>query len=167
MNRATGDETMLAVKAATRDLVKGAGGLARAAAIAGASTSQVSRWQSASDPDVIPLGAVLALEAETGLACVTAQMAAANGRALTPGQGLPATGPACVMRQHAEVVAEAAGLMAEVSQACADGRLTPAEIELIDRAAGDLDVAAERFRAQLAAAKARGGGLQVVGGLGR
>lgn len=164
MSRPISDEHAHRLKAATRDLIKLAGGLARAAEVALVSTSHLSRWQSAESDDLITIAAALALEAETGIASVTSVMAGINGRTVSAGTGEPVTSPACVLRQHADIVQEAGQLMVQVSDACADGQLTPGEIERLDRQLGALDTATEKFRNGLSAAKARGATLAVIGG---
>lgn len=70
------------LKAATRDLVKVCGGVVRAGEISGYSKTEVGRWQSATDTDVIPIPAALALEADSGRAFVSSVMAELNGRRL-------------------------------------------------------------------------------------
>lgn len=59
------------MKAATRDLVKACGGIVRAGEIALISKSEMSRMQSATDPALIGIAQVLALEADCGLPFVT------------------------------------------------------------------------------------------------
>jgi hypothetical protein len=149
------DAMRLRMAAATRDLVTACGGVERAAGLASVSTSQVSRWQSAQHEDTIPLLAALALEADSGLPLVTAAMAAAHGRTLTDAaSGAAAASVAHVM---ADVVGATGEVMARHSAAMADGRLTPAEAETLDRTVGALDRKVESLRQHLALVKCGGG----------
>lgn len=135
------------IKAATRDLVKACGGVVRAGEVAHASKSEVSRWQSGTDPDVIPLTAVLALEADCSMALITSVMADLNG------QRLVGDGPASAVEvagHHAEALRSMADLISSGAAALADGRITPAEATVLDRAAGDAERALAPLRRVLA-----------------
>lgn len=152
MSRALPEETLIRIKAATRDLVRLCGGLARTGELLGVSEQTVSRYQLPTHPEVIPLAAVLILEADAGIAPVTRVLAQINGRALTEGDdGTPA---GCLMQRHSEVVREAGDLMSKAAEAFADGRLSPTEAELLDREVGDLERAVARMRADLAKVRA-------------
>lgn len=148
------------VKAATRDLVKLCGGVARAGEIAAASTSAISRWQHAGQEDIIPIAAVLALETDCGVPCVTSAMAGLQGRSLTdPDAEGEAGDTATLARLGAEVAQAHANMMIVSAQAHADGIVTPAEAEQIDRAAAEAEVALAAKRRALAGKKA---GLRAV-----
>ena len=127
----------------------------RAGEVAHVSKSEVSRWQSASDPDVITLPAVLALEADCGLALVTTVMAEMNGRRVED-VGSDARRLACVVGQNAEVMRQSAELLAGMANALADGQVTPAEAQTCDRLAGDLLEALSRLRQGFATIRASG-----------
>lgn len=143
------------LKSATRDLVAACGGAERAAALVGLGDSQVSRWQVASEPDLIGVAAVMVMETECGLAPVTRVLAEATGRALgLPESALDAGGT--VMASHAAVMTRAADLMRETAAALADGRITPAEAERMCREAGAVERALGGLRQALAAVKAGG-----------
>lgn len=146
MSRPISDVWFHRIKAATRDLVKACGGIVRAGEIAHASKSEVSRWQSAADADVITLPAVLALEADCGLALVTSVMADLNGQRLEHGE---LGGAAEIAGQQAEVMRHAAELLAQGAAALADGKISPAEAQILDRAAGDLERALAPMRRTL------------------
>lgn len=141
------------IKAATRDLVKVCGGVVRAGEIANLSKSEMSRFQSAVDPDIITVPAVLALEGECKLPLVTTVMADLRGHRLTSSEGETAA-TIRLMRSHADTVRAAAEMMAAGAAAMADGQLTPSEIELLDRSAGELERALAATRLDIAAAKA-------------
>lgn len=146
------DASFYRLKAATRDLVKIAGGVDRAGETAGYSKSEVSRWQSASESAVIPLLAVLRLEAECGVAPVTAVMAEAGGRRLVDGSG-EAGRAGSLVQHHAEVVKTMATVMSVTAEALADGEVSRGEAERIDRASGEHEAALRVFRDDLAEAR--------------
>ncbi|WP_411033816.1 hypothetical protein [Shinella sp. BYT-45] len=159
------DPFLYRVKAAQRDLIERCGGILRVETISGFSKSQVGRWNNPSDPDLMPIGAVRALEADCGAALVTGVLAEANGRRLTDPEEERAQN-VCVMLSHAEVLRQAAELANGMANAIADGQVTPTEARNIDRLAAGLERAAHGLRASLAAVKARGGtaaSLRVVG----
>lgn len=151
MSRPISDAWFHRVKAATRDLVKACGGIVRAGEIAHASKSEVGRWQHAGDPDVIPLSAVLALEAECALPLVTSAMADLHGQRLVGDE--PAS-VAAIASHHADALRSFADLVSEGAAALADGRITPAEATTLDRIAGDVERAMGPLRRALAAAQA-------------
>ncbi|HEV7284714.1 MAG TPA: hypothetical protein VGN75_07635 [Kaistia sp.] len=150
------------IKSATRDLVKACGGVERAGTIVNMSTSEVSRWQSASAlRSIIPLDAVLALEADCGLLLVTSVMASINGRRLAD----PDSGDVSamqVMGRYAETVRTVSEMMAIAAVALADGTLTGSEIEMLIRSLGDMQRATGLFQRDLSEAKG-GPALKVVG----
>jgi hypothetical protein len=149
------------IKAATRDLVKACGGVVRAGEVANTSKSEVSRWQSATDPDVIGIPQALALEFDCGLHLVTTVMADLHGRRLTDPNG-DSSDAVSVFARHAETVRAAAEVIATGATAQADGELTPAEAELMDRSYSELERAAAAARRDLASVKAGAGRPRVV-----
>ncbi|KQU77732.1 hypothetical protein ASD12_18200 [Mesorhizobium sp. Root102] len=149
------------LKAAQRDLIARAGGIERSADLSSMSKSQMGRFNNAGDPDLMPLPAVLLLEAECAAPLVTAVMAELNGRRLADAE-IGDAANASIMASHAEVVVQAGELMAKGAIAFADGRLTPSEAAGIDRSAASLESAVSDLRR--AAATARANGLSVVGG---
>jgi hypothetical protein len=151
------------VKSATRDLVRMCGGVVRAGEIANTSKSEVSRWQSATDPDVISLPAALALEAECGVPMITAVMAELSGRRLSdPVHDASERGAANIAGHHAEFLRRAAEVTATTASALEDQSVSPAEAELIDRQLAEMVETIAAKRRSLAALKA-GAGLRVVG----
>lgn len=147
------------LKSAQRDLISRCGGIERAAEITSFGKSNVGRWNNPTDPDLMPLNAVLALEADAGVALVTAVMAGLNGRRLME-QDCEGAGPAAVFRHHAEAMRAAGDLMAAGAAAFADGKLTPAEMAVIDKAACQVETTLAELRKAIGHGKAEGG--QVV-----
>jgi hypothetical protein len=159
------DPFLYRIKAAQRDLIERCGGIARVESISGFSKSQVGRWNNPSDPDLMPVGAIRVLEADCGVALVTAVLAEVNGRRLTDPEAERAQ-DVCVMLSHAELMRQAAELAHGMAVAISDGQVTPTEAQNIDRLAAGLERTASSLRSSLAAIKARGGapaGLRVVG----
>lgn len=142
------------VKSATRDLVKLCGGVQRAGEVTSRSKSEVSRWQSSGDSDIIDIAAALALEADCGVPMVTTVMAEVNGRRLT--DEFSAQSAASILERHAQVLRSAAETATLVAQAMADHTVTPAEAERIDRAAAEQETSLRTLRAGLACIKANG-----------
>jgi len=147
------------LKSAQRDLISRCGGIERAAEITNFGKSNVGRWNSPTDPDLMPLNAVLALEADAGVALVTSVLAGLNGRRVMEPDSEGA-GPGAVFARHAEAVRAAGDLMSAGAQAFADGILTPAEMSTLDRAAGHVEAALGELRRAIGSGKAEGG--QVV-----
>lgn len=148
------------LKAAQRDLIERCGGIVRAGEKCSASKSEAGRWNNDGYPDLMPLAAVLQLEADCRMPLVTSVMAELNGRRLADPHTFEAAN-ATVMAAHAEVMVRAGELMAKGAMAFADGRLTPSEIAGMDRDAAALEQAAAELRRATAAAR---GGLSLVGG---
>lgn len=151
------------VKAAQRDLIKRSGGIVRAAELATTSPTQMGRYNNPTDPDLMPINVVLALEADSGTALVTAVMATLNGRRLTEAE-TDGAGPGAVFARHAETVRKAGELMSAGAAAFADGKLTPAEMALIDRLAGEVEAALALLRKDIGNGKAQGGEVIRFGG---
>ena len=153
MSRALPDDLLIRIKAATRDLVRLCGGVKRAGELLGVSEQTVSRYQLPTHAEIIPLAAVLVLEADAGLAPVTRAMAQMNGRDLTEADeaGDPT---ACLMQRHGAVIRETGEVMSRAAEAFSDGQVTPTEAEVLDRQVGDLETAVGRLRTDLARVKA-------------
>lgn len=165
--RPVSDQFLMRVKAATRDLVKYCGGVIRAGDITCHSKTEVSRWQVVDHAAVIDLPAAMALEAECGMPLITAVMAEAHGRRLT--DEAAAASAASINARHSELLRAQGELSIHMASALEDGTITPAEAELLDRAAAEQEEKLRRFRSGLAAVRADGGAaagaaLQVVKG---
>ena len=150
MSRPISDTWFIAIKQATRDLVRACHGIVAAAEIAHVSKSEVSRWQSATDPDIITLPAALALEAECGAPLVTAAMARLHGRAL---QGDAPADAGAIAAGHAQMMQHAGRLMQDMAHALGDGRITPGEAGTLRRVSGDVQAALSDLCALLEAAQ--------------
>ena len=154
------------IKAAQRDLIRLCGGLDRCVEITSISRSHLGRMQNSADAEIMPIAAVLALEADCGQALITGVMAGINGRRLSDPDDEQAVS-ACLMSSYAGMKREGAELDLEMALGMADGDMSPAEITRADRAAAKLQEKLADFRASLASGKAIGGakvGLRVVGG---
>lgn len=150
------------VKSAQKDLIERCGGIVRAADKCSSSKTEVGRWNNQTDPDIMPIPAVLQLEADCGVPLVTAAMADLNHRRLADPDEFAAAN-ASVMAAHAEVVVQFGELIAKTAIAFSDGKLTPAELAGMDRNAAALERALGELRKS--AAVGRGlGGLSLVGG---
>jgi hypothetical protein len=150
------------IKAAQKDLIERCGGIVRAAEKCSSSKTEVGRWNNGGDPDLMPISAVMQLEADCGMPLVTSAMAELNGRRLADPDEFGAAN-ASVMAAHAEVVVQFGELIARAAVAFSDGKLTSAELAGIDRDAA----AVEKALAELRRAAAHGrssGGLSIVGG---
>lgn len=153
MSRPISDAWFFQIKAATRDAVVRCGGVIRSGEIAIASKSEVSRWQSVTDPDIITIPAALALEAEIGVPLITSVMASLNGRRLSDASE-SGDSAACLFRDHADLMRKSAEVQSTMAEALADGSVTPAEAERVDSAARALDIATDQMRKSLASVRA-------------
>lgn len=114
------------LRGAQRDLVDACSGIERVAELTSMSKSQVGRWRSPTDRDLMPLSAVLMLEDDCGRPFVTAIMAEFHGRSLTDseqrGQRV-----ANLAAQVADLCEQSSHMVVETVRAKADGIVTPAE----------------------------------------
>ncbi|HZG29928.1 MAG TPA: hypothetical protein VE079_15850 [Ensifer sp.] len=153
------------IKAAQRDLIRLCGGIERAAEISSISKSHVGRMNNATDPELMPLHAVYALECECGVPVVTSAMAELNGRRLTDPDAKDGSGRD-IFLAYSDMVGKAGDLISGGAVAISDMHVTPAEATKMDRDAAELEARLAAFRAALAVVKAKGGqkiGLSVVG----
>lgn len=159
------DAFLYRVKAAQRDLIERCGGIIRAEQITGFSKSHVGRWNNPINPDLMPVGAVRALEADCGAPLITAVMAEANGRRLSDPEEDRRV-DVCIMTAHADLMLQSAELCRTMALAFSDGHVSPSEATSADRFASSLERAASELRASLASIRSRGGdkaGLKLVG----
>lgn len=154
MSRPISDAWFHRIKAATRDLVKACGGVVRSGDVASASKSEVSRWQSPVDNDVITVPAILALEADCGVPYITRTLAELNGARI---EGEAPVCLAQVMTRHADVMQAFSGFVGASSEAFGDLHLTPAEAERLERALSEVRRVSEPMLEALAKTKAAGG----------
>ncbi|MBX8803381.1 hypothetical protein HBA92_21905 [Ochrobactrum sp. MR28] len=140
------------LKAAQRDLIKMCGGIARAAELTSTSTSHVGRWNQAKDTDLMPINAIIILEADCGQPIVTSAMAELNGfRVEDPERAVKTT--SSIMASLSATVQEAGALFASGAAAAVDGHFTPAELTGLERDASALDARIGALRNVLAAAQ--------------
>lgn len=150
------DAFLYRVKAAQRDLIERCGGIERAVSITGFSKSHVGRWNNPNDPDLMPIGAVRALEQDCGQPLITAVMAEASGRRLTDPEA-ERQSEVNVLTKHAEVMRLSGELANSVAVAISDGHFSPTEAASVDRVAASLEKATSDLRAMAAVVKAQGG----------
>lgn len=138
------------VKAATRALVKKAGGLVIAGEIVGKGKSTVDRWGDPHSEDMIPILAALALQQATGLSDITQAMAELQGLELAP--HATDTSAQQIQATHARISKEIAEYQSVYAEAVADGVITPNELNQIEKEAGDVSAAIADGRNEIAAA---------------
>jgi hypothetical protein len=114
------------LKAANRMLIKKNGGIEAAAEITSLSKSQIGRFHSDSDTELLPIPAVLKLEAECGDPLVTRVMASLHGCKLTDPQEHAAEG-ACLLRESIELSSRAAEYQRNATLAFSDLKVSPTE----------------------------------------
>jgi hypothetical protein len=154
------------IKAAQRDLIRLSGGIERSAEISSISKSHIGRMNNATDPELMPLHAVYALESECGVPVVTSAMAELSGKRLVDPEGEQGANH-CLIAAYSDTVRKAGELISGGAVAIADLVVTPAEAMKMDRDAAELEQGLAALRNALAAVKARGGqkvGFHVVGG---
>lgn len=163
-----GSESFFLIKGATGDLIKRCGGVVRAGEVCSYSRNSVSRWGCRNSPDLIPLSAALALEADCGAPLLTAAMARLNGLALTAPleDGPEAKAPRAASREFGRAAEMAGQLMVAGCEAMADGQLTPAEAQALRAISGKLGAVLGEFNGALARveAGAREAGAREAGG---
>lgn len=152
----------LRIKSAQNQIIALCGGIDESAEITNFGRSTVGRWNDLGDPTLMPLSALMALEAHCGQPLVTAALAEVCGRRLADPDA-QATAQGNVMARHADAIIHAGELMVAGAAAFADGKVTPNEATTIDRAAGQLELALAQYRKALAGIRAAGG-LSVVNG---
>ncbi|TRL35515.1 hypothetical protein [Rhizobium straminoryzae] len=155
------------LKAANRQLIKKNGGIEASADLCSLSKSQVGRCHSDSDTELLPIPAVLRLEAECGDPVVTRVMAALHGCKLTD-PTLESGDGACLLRESLELSARAAEYQRNASIAFSDLKVNSTEAK---QALRDLAMIVEKASAlsrQYAEIAASGGtdapALQIVRG---
>ncbi len=161
------DAIHIRLKAAQRDLIDEVGGIERAAKITDYAKSTVGRWRNPRDPELMPIVAVIQLEGDCGRALVTEVMAGANGRDLSDNIPSDAAMVSDLLSAYSDVTMRVAELGQVTARAFADGIVTPAEADEMDRMAAQVDDAVEEERKVLASVKAKGGAsasLKIVGG---
>lgn len=114
------------VKAANRKLIKKNGGIEAAAELTSLSKSQIGRCHSDSDTELLPVPAILRLEAECGDPVVTRVMAAQHGCKLTDPRE-KSSDSACLLRESLELSARANEYQRNAAIAFSDLVVSPTE----------------------------------------
>ncbi len=154
------------IKAAQRDLIRLVGGIERAAEISSISKSHIGRMNNATDPEMMPLHAVYALESDCGVQVVTSAMAELHGKRLVEPEGQRGADYSLIAA-YSDAVRKAGDMISGGAVAIADLVVTPAEATKMDRDAAELEIVIAEYRKALANVKALGGqkvGFHVVGG---
>lgn len=141
------------VTAATRELVKMAGGLEAAAEACSYAKSTVHRWASHDHGDLIPLCAVMMLEEFTGQPAVTRAMAEVHDLTLCPNGEVPA-----FSASFAAVSGAVGDLTAKAAHAMADGVISPTESRALARKVADARRALSDLESSLAVTHTEAGG---------
>ena len=128
------------LKAGNRLLIKKNGGIEPSAEITSLSKSQIGRCHSDSDTELLPLPALLRLEAECGDPVVTRIMAGLHGCKLSDPEATQKNG-ACVIRESLDLGARNAEYQKNALLAASDMKVTPAEARAAIR---DLQSIAEK-----------------------
>ena len=150
------DAFLYRVKAAQRDLIDRCGGIMRSVDLTGFAKSQVGRWHNPLDSDIMPPGAIRALEADCGNPMITAVMAEACGRRLAdPDEERRAERD--LLAAYSEMMRLQAEVVHRMAIAISDGHVSPAEATAVDRALAKVESSTAELRSTLAVIKARGG----------
>lgn len=147
------------IKAAQRDLIKIAGGIERVVEITSTSKSHVGRWNNPADPDLMPLNAVMLLEAETGQPMITSVMAGINGRRLTDPDGGNGES-ASLLASFGETSRQSGEFISTGMRAFSDGVVTDSERTEMDRAASKLEQDLGKLRQALSHGRGQPGGTE-------
>lgn len=155
------------LKAANRLLIKKNGGIEAAADVCSLSKSQVGRCNAGTDTELLPIPAVLRLEAECGDPCVTRVMAGLHGCKLTD----PETGNRdgmCLVRGSLDIGVAAGEYQRNASLAFSDLRVSSSEarqgITDLDRLINEAMEQKARFAEVLAKGGDAAPALKIVGG---
>jgi hypothetical protein len=148
------------MKAAQRDLIKACGGIERSAEVAEQSTAQIGRCNNAETDDLLSARAKAKLEADCGYPWVTRVELQMLGFEIHQNVGVSADRAGDVHSTTSRVVAEASDVMRAYSVALADGKITPADIAILQKELGELAHAVEEARMAGAASIAVHKGLR-------
>ncbi len=155
------------LKAANRLLIKKNGGIEAAAAACSLSKSQVGRCNNDADTELLPIPAVLRLEAECGDPCVTRVMAGLHGCKLTDPREVNAEG-SCLVRGSLEVGSAATEFQRNASLSFSDMVVSGTEARQGMQDLDNLISKAMEQKALYAQVLAKGGdrtaALKIVGG---
>ncbi|MEM1376165.1 MAG: hypothetical protein AAGG69_02140 [Pseudomonadota bacterium] len=119
------------LKAATRRLVRLAGGPESAQHVTRVKASALSRFGSVSDDQFIPVDVVADLESDTGSAVVTAALATLLGCRLVGCESAGTQSAPLGVESIASLLQREANLVGQIAEAMADGKVTPIEAQQI------------------------------------
>lgn len=140
-------DAVFALKAGFRELVKLVGGQDYAARLLGVSQSRISENAAPHQPDCTArIHHIAALEAEAGVPVVTRILAELAGHELVPLGTFKTEDPHIHL---ARIIKDAGEVSIAISQALADGRISPAEARTLKREAGGAIEAMHGFVAQM------------------
>jgi hypothetical protein len=155
------------LKAANRLLIKKNGGIEAASDICSLSKSQVGRCNADSDTELLPIPAVLRLEAECGDPCVTRVMAGLHGCKLTDPEEVNADGT-CLVRGSLDIGAAANEYQRNASIAYSDLKVTPLEARQgmrdLQKLIGEATEQLSRYSEIIAKGGDTSAALKIVGG---
>lgn len=154
------DAWFFRMKAAQRDLIKACGGIERSAEIAEQSIAQIGRCNNAETDDLLSARAKAKLEADCGYPWVTRVELQALGFEVHQTAVVNSDRAGDVHGTTSRVVAEASDVMRAYSDALADGKITPADIAILQKELGELAHAVEEARMAGAASIAVHKGLR-------
>lgn len=144
------------IKAAQRDLIGAAGGIARVARLTDYGTSTVGRWNSPADQEHMPLKVVRLLERDTDQPLVTTILAHETGRKVLEPNG-PATDAATLDAMVRRLVVDVMELAGSAAVATADKHVSPAESTTMHSPASRACDTLRQIEQLLATVKAAGG----------
>jgi len=150
------DRWLLRLRAAQRDLIEACGTIERVAELTSMSKSQVGRWRSPTDTDLMPINCAMILEEDCGRPLLTRVMADFAGYTLTAPDEREAR-IACLSTQVAELVGKVSSLMARTAQAGSDGFYSVAEVNDLLKINSGVRTVADQLDDVLATVKAAGG----------
>lgn len=139
-----------AIKNAVRRALRQAGGgLRELAGMTRLSAAQLSRFGDLNSDQWVPLDVALDLDSLAGEPVITRALAELLGYDLVPSTAVVAQGR--LMEHLAGLAQESGDVMASISMALADGKLTPNELALIEANLADLDAQVQAARATVRA----------------
>lgn len=150
------DRWFYRLRAAQRDLIEACGTIERVTELTSMSKSQVGRWRSPTDADLMPVNCVMILEEDCGRPLVSKIMADFSGYTLTAPDERE-TEIACLSTQVADLVGQVSSLMARTAQAGSDGFYSVNEVNELQKINSVVRSVADKLDDVLATAKASGG----------
>ena len=157
------DRWFYRLRGAQRDLIEACGTIERVTELTSMSKSQVGRWRSPTDADLMPVNCVMILEQDCGRPLVSKIMADFSGYSLTAPDEREAR-IACLSTQVADLVGQVSSLMARTAQAGSDGFYSVAEVNDLQKINSTIRKVADELDDVLATVKAAGGVSVLRGG---